>query len=312
MNYMHRSDRDRPTDLVFPCILLLISVAVGTGRTAGAQPSPVPDNVSLEKIADELQFTEGPVWYRQTLLFTDIPANRILQWAPGQEPETFLNPSGHANGLALHPDGYLLLAQHDGAIARLTEENEIKTIVDAYDRRRLNSPNDLTVTDDGTIFFTDPPYGVDSSERELDFSGVYRVDPDGSITLLTKKFSRPNGIERSPDEKTLYVNDSARTLVRSYDLDDNGHISNGRDFARPDDDAGAGPVDGMTVDADGNLYTTGPGGVWIYTPDGRRLDHINVPKRATNVAFGGPDFRTLFITAAPRVFRIRLKTRGVR
>ncbi len=298
---------DQPTNLILFALLFSLTTLL-TASFADSPSSPVPEGASVEKIAGEFRFTEGPIWYENRLLFTDIPANKIVEWTPEKKIHDFLKPSGHANGLAMNPEGRLLLAQHDGRVSRLTKQKKIEPIVESYDGKRLNSPNDLTVTKDGTIYFTDPPYGVDRKERELPFSGVYRIDPEGSLTLLTKSFSRPNGIVLSPNENTLYVNDSAKDHVRVFDLKD-GSMTNGRIFARPDSDE-KGTVDGMTVDSNGNLYTTGPGGVWIYSSGGKKLDRLKVPPRATNVAFGGPDRKTLYITAAQNVFRVKLNTVG--
>ena len=276
---------------------------------AQAQSSPAPEGATVEKVADGFEFTEGPLWHDGRLVFSDIPADQVYQWAPEEGHSVFLAPSGHANGLATDPDGHLLLAQHDGQVARLTTEGEIEPLVSSYQESRLNSPNDLTVADDGTIYFTDPPYGVDAENRELDFSGVYRLDPDGTLTLLTTEFDRPNGIVLSPDESTLYVNDTDGDLIRAYDVTENGDIANGRVFAEMEGEA-PGNADGMKVDADGNLYTTGPGGVWIYTPDGELLDRMSVPEGPTNLAFGGPERRTLYITAQSNVYRIPLRVPG--
>jgi gluconolactonase len=208
------------------------------------------------------------------------------------------------------PHGDVLLAQHDGQVGRLAAESIIEPLAESYKGKRLNSPNDLTVADDGTIYFTDPPYGVDEETRELDFSGVYRLDPDGSLTLLTREFSRPNGIVLSPDESTLYVNDTESDVIRAYDVTEEGGIANGRVFAEMEGEK-PGNADGMKVDADGNLYSTGPGGIWIYAPSGERLDRIPVPKAPTNVAFGGPDHTTLFITAQDHVYRVSLAVPGI-
>ncbi|MFB6097563.1 MAG: SMP-30/gluconolactonase/LRE family protein [Salinibacter sp.] len=277
--------------------------------TAHAQSSPVPDGASVEKVAGGFQFTEGPIWYKGRLLFSDIPANTVYQWTPDAGSSVFLKPSGHANGLAVSPNGDLLLAQHDGQIGRLAAEDMVEPLVQEYNGKRLNSPNDLTVTDDGTIYFTDPPYGVDEKNRELEFSGVYRLDPDGSLTLLTKTFARPNGICLSPDESTLYVNDSEKTAIWAYDVTEDGGITNERVFATPEGDAD-GTTDGMAVDTNGNLYTTGPGGVWVYSPKGELLDRVSVPEAPTNVAFGGSNYETLFITARPNVYRLPVTVPG--
>lgn len=277
---------------------------------AQAQSSPVPDDATVEPIVEGLEFTEGPLWYDGRLVFSDIPADKVYQWTSEQGHNVFLEPSGHANGLAVGPEGHLLLAQHDGQVGRLTADGEVEPLATSYQDQRLNSPNDLTVADDGAIYFTDPPYGVDSENRELDFSGVYRLDPDGSLTLLTKEFTRPNGICFSPDESTLYVNDSEKTIVRAYDVTEAGGLTNGRLFSTPEGE-GEGAADGMETDAHGNLYTTGPGGIWVYAPDGELLDRISIPTGPTNLAFGGPDYRTLYITAPPNVYRIPVEVPGV-
>jgi gluconolactonase len=205
----------------------------------------------------------------------------------------------------------LLLAQHDGQVGRLAAESMIAPLAQSYDGKRLNSPNDLTVADDGTIYFTDPPYGVDEENRELDFSGVYRLDPDGALTLLSKEFSRPNGIVLSPDESTLYVNDTDGDIIRAYEVTEEGGITDGHTFAEMEGKE-PGNADGMTVDAEGNLYTTGPGGIWIYSPSGDRLDHISVPKAPANVAFGGPGHTTLYVTAQDNVYRVSLSVSGTK
>jgi len=294
-------------------LLLLLGLTAGENLvpTVQAQSSPVSEGATVEKVAGGFQFTEGPIWYQERLLFTDIPANTVYQWTPEDSSSVFLQPSGHANGLAVSPQGELLLAQHDGQVGRLAAERTVAPLVQSYQGKRLNSPNDLTVADDGTIYFTDPPYGVDDENRELDFSGVYRLDPDGSLTLLTKEFPRPNGIVLSPDESTLYVNDTESDVIRAYDVTEAGGLANGRVFAEMEGDE-PGNADGMKVDAEGNLYSTGPGGIWVYAPSSERLDHISVPAAPTNVAFGGPDHTTLFITAQSNVYRIPLSVAGAK
>lgn len=276
---------------------------------AAGQSSPVPDGAAVEEIAEGFQFTEGPFWHEGRLLFTDIPANRVYAWTPNEGRSVFLEPSGHANGLAADPQGRLLLAQHDGEVGRLGADRTVTALVQAYEGKRLNSPNDLTVADDGTVYFTDPPYGVEPENRELDFSGVYRLDPDGSLTVLTKVFSRPNGIVLSPDESILYVNDTEGDIIRAYEVTETGGLANGRVFAEMEGEK-PGNADGMKVDAEGNLYSTGPGGIWVFAPSGDRLDHISVPKAPTNVAFGGSDRETLYITAQSSVYRVSLAVPG--
>ena len=292
--------------------LLMLLVAALTVDAVRAQPRPVANGATVELVDDGFEFTEGPVWYDGALLFSDIPANTVYQWTPDGGTRVFMEPSGHANGLAVDSSGGLLLAQHDGAVAHRTEDGSTRALAGTYGGKRLNSPNDLTVASDGSIYFTDPPYGVDEEARELSFSGVYRLSPEGELTLLTKEFSRPNGICLSPDESTLYVNDSQETIIRAYDVTPDGGIENGRQFAAPSDPDAEGSTDGMKVDRNGNLYTTGPGGIWVYAPDGTQLARIAVPKAPTNVAFGGPDRSTLYITARPHVYRVPVNVPGSR
>jgi sugar lactone lactonase YvrE len=306
--------------LTLLAILLCASILVtacGSDTPADDQTepaSPLAEDATVERIAGGFQFTEGPYWRPDSsdLIFSDIPANRVYRWAPGDTTASvFLEPSGHSNGINADNEGRILLAQHDGHVARLTESGETEILVSEYEGQRLNSPNDLDVHSSGAIYFTDPPYGVDEEERELDFSGVYRLDPDGSLTLLTREFARPNGIVLSPDESRLYVNDSQENIVRVYDVADDGSLSNGRLFAEPQDPGADGATDGMKVDVEGNLYTTGPGGVWIYNPDGELIDRLSVPESSTNLAFGGSDMTTLYITAPPNVYRAPVTIAGV-
>jgi gluconolactonase len=287
----------------------LLLVAGLDPERAAAQASPVPADARVEQVAGGFEFTEGPVWYEGRLLFSDIPANTVYTWQEGGEARVFLEPSGRANGLAVDNQGRLLLAQHDGQVGRLTAEGDVQSLVSTYDGKRLNSPNDLDVAAGGAIYFTDPPYGVSEAERALDFSGVYRLAPDGALMLLHDAMPRPNGIVLSPDGATLYVSDSQETIVQAFDVAADGSITNGRRFATPQADA-EGTTDGMAIDADGHLYTTGPGGVWVYAPDGTLLDRIAVPESATNVAFGGPDGSTLYITAPPNVYRVPVEVPG--
>lgn len=287
-------------------------VLLAGGHPVAAQ-SPVPEGATVETIADGFQFTEGPYWRDAgDLVFTDIPANRVYRWTEDDSISVFLEPSGHANGISADADGHLLLAQHDGRVVRLTPEKEVEVLASEYRGQRLNSPNDLDVRSDGSIYFTDPPYGVDDEDRELDFSGVYRLHPDGTLELLIDAFPRPNGIAFSPDESRLYVNDARQTRIYVYDVDADGSLSNRRVFAEPTDDEAEGTTDGMEVDAEGRLYTTGPGGVWIYRPDGTLVDRIPTPQRITNLAFGGPNLDTLYITAPSAVYRIDLEVEGLK
>jgi gluconolactonase len=302
--------RERAAKRVLRWIGLLLIAGTGAVAPASGQSSPVPKRAAVDLVASGFQFTEGPLWFKGELLFSDIPANTVYRWAPGQEARAFMNPSGRANGLAVGPDGHLLLAQHEGQVARRTDDGTVEPLVASYGGRRLNSPNDLTVASDGTVYFTDPPYGVEENARRLDFSGVYRLSPNGNLSLLTKRLPRPNGIGLSPNDSTLYVTDSRDTKVWAYDVTAEGEIRNRRSFATPRDDDAEGTTDGMTIDVEGNVYTTGPGGVWVYAPGGRQLARIAVPKAPTNVAFGGPERKTLYITARPHVYRVSVNIPG--
>lgn len=288
---------------------------------------------TLTELGSGYAWSEGPVWVEEHdfLLFTDIPNNVIHKWAPDEGVTRYLQPSGYtgeeprggemgSNGLFISNDGDLLLAQHgDRRIARMDAPlddpaPEFTTIADNYDGKRLNSPNDLVQHSNGDIYFTDPPYGLEERTedpaKELDFQGVYRVTPEGEVTLLTDELSRPNGIELSPDEKTLYVANSSNEnpVWMAYDVTGDGNITNGRVFHDASEFTGVDPgsQDGMDVDADGNIYATGPGGVWIFSPEGTVLGKIKTNKPTANCIIG-QDGKTLFITASDQLLSIPLK-----
>jgi len=271
------------------------------------------DNTQVEKLAGDFRFTEGPIWHPNGfLLFSDIPANTIYQWTPNQKPEIFRRPSGNTNGNTLDWEGRLLSAEHSNhRISRTEKDGTIVTLVNQFQGKRLNSPNDLVVKSDGSIYFTDPPYGIKSEQEELGFYGVYRLTPDGKLTLLVKDFVGPNGIALSPDEEKLYVNDSEKGHIRVFDVKSDGTLENGQLFAELKDPSKEGVPDGMKVDQEGNVYSTGAGGVWIFSPSGNLLGRIEVPELATNLAWGDDDYKTLYITTSNSLYRIRLKIPGV-
>ncbi len=270
-------------------------------------------NAEIEKIADGFEFTEGPVWHPDGfLLFSDIPANTIYKWQPEQETEIFRQPSGNANGNTLDNSGRLISAEHGNRRVSLTEKDgEIVTLASQYQGKQLNSPNDLVVKSDGSIYFTDPPYGIESEQEELGFYGVYRLAPDGTLTLLVDDFVRPNGIVLSPDETKLYVNDSQEGHIRVFDVQPDGMLDNGKLFAELEPPSEEGAADGMKVDIKGNIYSTGPGGVWIFSPNGDLLGIIETPEPPANIAWGDRDYKTLYITARKSLYRIRLKNSGL-
>lgn len=286
-----------------------------------------------EIIGEGYDWSEGPVWVEEHkfLLFSDIPPNRIYQWKEGEGVSLYLEPAGYtgqeerggekgSNGLTIGTEGHLLLAQHgDRRIARmdapLTDPApEFTTLTERYEGKRLNSPNDLVQHSNGDIYFTDPPYGLEENindpAKELDFQGVYRLSSSGELTLLTDELSRPNGIAFSPDEKTLYVanSDPSNPVWMAYDVQDNGNIDNGRIFADAGEFVGKEPglPDGMKVDTEGYIYATGPGGVWVFSPDGRTLGKIKTGQATSNCAIGN-NGSTLYMTADNYLLRLPLK-----
>ena len=276
----------------------------------------IPEDATIERLAGGFGFTEGPVWRGDHLLFSDIPRRRIVRLrnlAEGPEVTTFRYPSGNSNGLTLDRQGRLIACEHSTRRVTRTEiDGTIRVIAERYDGKRLNSPNDVVVKSDDSIYFTDPPYGLrnQTEGKELSFQGVYRVSPDGRLTLLVDDFERPNGLAFSPDERVLYVDDSARRHIRAFDVQPDGTLANGRIFAdmsSPD----SGSPDGMKVDVEGNVYCTGPGGLWMFTPKGELLGRIIPPEQPANLAWGDADWRSLYITARTSVYRIRTLVPGI-
>jgi gluconolactonase len=280
----------------------------------------VPKGSKLEKIATGFMFTEGPIWNaaKKILYFSDIPANKMWKWTEAKGAELFRDPSGKSNGLTLDKQGRLLACEHGNRrVSRTENDGKVVAIADKYNGKKLNSPNDVVVKSDGSVYFTDPPYGLTADfgnlgEQELPFQGVYRLSPDGkTLTLLADDFDRPNGLAFSPDESILYIDDTARVHIRVFDVKPDGTIANGRIFADLTSDA-EGNVDGMKIDIEGNIYVTGPGGVSIFDPSGDKLGIIEMPEVCANVAWGDDDWKTLFITASTSLYRIKLSIQGVK
>ena len=290
----------------------------------------IAPNATIEKLAEGFTWSEGPVWFKGALLFSDVPENVVYQWKPGASAvEVFLKPSGlltptpgfrepGSNGLTVDRQGRLLLCQHGERRVARFENGKFTAIADRYDGKRFNSPNDLAVRKNGDIYFTDPSYGLEginqSPLKEIPFNGVYRVSTDGKVTLLTKSLTFPNGIAFSPDEKTLYVgvSDSKATRVVSYSVEADGTISNERTFfdAQPLLTGGArGLCDGLKVDREGNIWTSGPGGILVISPGGKLLGVINTGQATANCNWGD-DGSTLYITADMFLVRVKTLTKG--
>jgi gluconolactonase len=291
-------------------LALLMMIVLPVMITYGQQI--INEDAEPKIITDGYEFTEGPLWHDSGyLLFSDIPANTIYKWTPAEGAVIYLKPSGHSNGLTFDGDGNLLLAQHDGLVSRLTKDKDLTVVADSYNGKRLNSPNDLTVKSDGSIYFTDPSFGVSDEDKELDFNGVYRYSREDGLQLLIDDFDLPNGIVFSPDESRLYVNDTRHNHIRVFDVNNDGSLSNGKIFAEMESNA-EGAADGMKVDTDGNLYSTGPGGLWVFSPEGKVLQQVETPDRITNLAWGGSDGSTLFLTAPNAVYKLETNKNGVR
>jgi gluconolactonase len=305
----------------------------------------VPAQVRLEKVATGFNWTEGPVWIQSGyLMFADIPSNSIRKWTPGGGVSIFMQPSGYkgsapyrgpepgSNGMTLDRAGRLTVAGHAQQnvwrLERIDSKAPITILADTYQGKRLNSPNDLVYKSDGSLYFTDPPYGLrtqkdDDPAKQLKVNGVYRIpraaeqkpgaEPSRSqLQLLIKDLPRPNGIVFSPDERYLYVNNSEpKKIWMRYTVRADGTLTDGMLFCDATSDTRPGAPDGMKVDQKGNLYSAGPGGVWIFSPAGKHLGTIDFPERVANMAWGDTDYRTLYITASSSIYRISLEVPGV-
>lgn len=264
-------------------------------------------------VASGFGFIEGPVWHPDGyLLFSDIPASTIYKWVPGGTPHPFVTASRESNGLTYDREGRLVACEHCGRqVSRMAENGQLMTVVDRYEGMRLNSPNDLVVHSSGSIYFTDPPYGIDPDPGELGIRGVYRVDPGGGIKLLVSDFVRPNGLAFSPDESVLYIDDSRRRHIRAFDVQPDGALSNDRVFVDMNV-AALGNPDGMKVDTHGNVYCCGAGGLWVMDATGDHRGTIGLPELPANLAFGGPYNRTIYLTARTSLYSLEVNVPGIR
>ena len=286
----------------------------------------IPSDVNIQKLAEGFMFTEGPVWDRRNnqLYFSDVRGNAIYSWseangvAPFIQPvyeEESAHPSVGSNGLTLDSEGRLILMEHGSRrVSRLETDRSRTSLVDNYREMRLNSPNDVAWHSNGWMYFTDPSYGLEGLEddpaRELDYNGIYRLSPDGEIQLLERNQTRPNGIAFSADEQTLYVanSDANNKVWYAYSVL-HGIIGNPRVFYDVNDQTATGAADGMKVDVNGNIFATGPGGVWVFDTEGTHLGTIKPDEVPANVAWGD-DGSTLYMTARTGLYRVRLNTSG--
>jgi len=257
---------------------------------------------SLEKVADGFNFIEGPVLKDGKILFSDIPENTIFQFEEGKGVTEYYKPSGNSNGLAINSEGELIMAQHGKRrVAKISKAGNEILLAERYDGRLLNSPNDMTIHSDGSIFFTDPPYGIKSEQEELGFYGIYKLTPSGDLYLLDKSLNRPNGIALSPDESKLYVSDSRAQKIFVWDIIDNKTIGNKSLLIEME---GKGSADGFKVNKSGTIYATGPEGIWVINEDGSIKTIIKVPGQNTNCNWGNSEQTILFVTSAKALYKI--------
>jgi gluconolactonase len=345
--------------------LLLVVLAMGCSRAEKQEVKPqpaetfgsiesldpaldaiVPPDAKVERVATGFEWTEGPVWIHSGyLVFAAIHRNSIIKWVPDAGVSVFLHPSGYqgtktypgpepgSNGMTLDKEGRLTVAGHARRDVYRLESLEpgakLTVLADRYHGKRLNSPNDLVYKSDGSLYFTDPPYGLPTQGdkdklKELSFNEVFRLAgatsiPAGArpanskLQLVIKNISRPNGIAFSPDEKYLYigVSDPEHMVWMRYAVKPDGSVADGRVFCSTSSSEGVGSPDGIKVDKEGNLYGSGPGGLWIISPEGKHIGTIKLPEKAANCNWGGADGKTLYITASSSIYRITLKTPGV-
>jgi len=307
-------------------------------RKDAALDDIVPADAKIEKLAGGFLFTEGPIWIPRSddvdgfLLFSDPNNNLIYRWTQDGQLSIFLTKSGYrgmdigeygqpgSNGLTLDKQGRLTINQHGNRrVVRMEKNGQFTVLAEHFDGKRLNSPNDLVYKSDGALYFTDPPFGLpkffDDPRKELPYSGVFRVSPDGkNVQLLTTDLKGPNGLAFSPDEKFFYVDDwdPARKIIMRYEVNADGSLSNGLVFFDMTTADGEDALDGLKVDQKGNLYVSGPGGLWILSPAGKHLGTIIGPEHPHNFAWGDDDGKTLYLCARTGLYRIRLKIAGVR
>jgi gluconolactonase len=305
-----------------------VALPMGIVRLDPAFDALVPPDARIEKLAGGFTFTEGPIWRPPGVLwFSDVIGNVTRQWSPDGTVIELLRPGGYdgnslpargfigPNGATAGTDGTVLLCQHGNRrIVSIAPDLSVTTVVDSFEGKKLNSPNDLVYRSDGSLYFTDPPYGLPKYDndpmKELPFNGVFKLT-EGKLQLIIDDMTRPNGLAFSPDEKTLYVanSDENNRIWRRYDVAGDGTVRNGTVFADVSAESESGLPDGMKIDSAGNLWATGPGGIWVFTPGGKHLGTIKPPEQPANCAWGD-DGKTLYITAVTSLYRIRTSVTG--
>lgn len=308
---------------------LAIPLALLAAEIMQNRPDPAPDDrpsvvveddrmhavaapdAEVRLLAGGFKFLEGPVWLENRLIFSDIPAAKLYAWSPGTGVVVFREQSFGANGNTIDREGRLVSCEHGTRVVSRTTDDRREVLVERFEGRKFNSPNDAVVQSDGTIWFTDPPWGLprDQWDELMEYGGswVFRYDPaDGSVVPVAKDFERPNGLCFSPDEKYLYIADDARRHIRRFEVTADGRLEAGEVFAEID----PGGPDGIRCDAAGRLYSTAGDGVHVFDPDGTRLGKILVPETPANCAFGGEEGKTLFMTARTGLYAIDLKATG--
>ena len=282
----------------------------------------VDADAPIERVAKGFEFTEGPLWHPDGnyLLFSDLAGDVVRRWDERSGVSVFRKPSGKANGLAYDPELRLVACEHVGRrVTRTEHDGSIVVLASEYGGRPLNSPNDVVVATDGAIYFTDPPYGLQdyygiARRQDLEFQGVYRIAPDGRLALLADDFAAPNGLAFAPDGRRLYVDDTERNHLRVFDVRADGSLADDHlffDFRRMAAAHGlTGAPDGLKVDAQGNVFCTGPGGIWVLSPDAEPLGLIRLPEQPSNLNWAGPDRSILYVTACTSLYCLRTRTTG--
>jgi gluconolactonase len=294
-------------------------LGIAAGRLVARSPRFLelfPPGARVERMASGFGFAEGPVWLAREhcLLISDIPGDRILRIDSERNVTVFREPSWNSNGLTLDHRGRVIACEHrTRRVSRTEADGSITTLAESFGDGRLNSPNDVVVKSDGAIYFTDPAAGIKAAEQEQSIQGVYRLHPGtNELTVVADDFVSPNGLAFSPDERRLFIDDSSvhRHHIRVFEVEADGTLSNGQIFASMEVGK-PGPPDGMKIDSRGHVFCTGPGGVWVFDPQGEHLGTIVPPEPPANCAWGDHDWRSLYVTARSSVYRVRVVLPGL-